>query len=142
MSDVVSLAAKIRAAQDVVSEPVYIPLWDVTVNVKGMDGNGRAAYLQRIIAAREDEDEHSLTEIEMEVLIQCVIDPETGLPAFSESDVSWLMDKNGGIIGMLSSKALKASGLDRDAETRLGKPSSESAPATPSAASISISRAS
>lgn len=120
------LSEKIAVASDIDDEPVFIPKWDVTLNVRGMDGNGRAEYLKKIVRARESEDDTELAQIEAEVLIQCLFDPDDGTRVFEDEDIPMLLTKHGGVIGMLSRKALVASGLDADAEERLGKPSSAS----------------
>jgi hypothetical protein len=119
---------------DITDEGVYVPLWGVTINIRSMDGNGRAAYLQRLVKAREEEDDEAIGQIECEILVQCAYDPEDGTQAFSDADIPMLMSKHGGVIGMLARKAVIASGLDNDAEERLGKPSSASP--TPAAEAV------
>lgn len=135
------LSHAIAIVDDIDHEDVYVEKWGVTLRIQGMDGHGRARYLRRIVEAREEEDDDALAQVEAEVLIECCYDPQDGTKAFDESDIGMLLTKHGGIIGMLSRKALVASGLDAEAEERLGKSSSVSTAdgdqATPNDASTS-----
>lgn len=140
------ISEAVAAANDIVKDCVEIPSWGVTIEVRGMNGLARAHYFQRITEAREENDPAVLARIEAEILVQSLYDPEDGSLAFADSDIDMLLTKDGGVIGMLSKKALVASGLDADAESRLGKSSSASSSTattskdeTPSDASTSSS---
>ena len=117
----------IATADDIESEDVEIPIWGCTIRIKGMNGYGRSTYLARLIKAREEEDEQKISEIEAELIIACAYDPEDDSLCFVSSDVPMLLEHSGAVLGVLSQKALRLSGLDGEAETRLGKGSSASA---------------
>jgi hypothetical protein len=143
MSRIAQLAA---AANDIETETVPLPKWGCTVEVRGMDGNRRSQYLARLIKAREEEDTEALGQLEAELVVACTFDPEDGSQAFTEGDIAMLMGKSGFYIGALAMKAQRMSGLDLQAEERLGKGSLTSVPtdvseedSTPSVASISAS---
>lgn len=125
MSRITQLVAN---ADDIETEKVTIKAWGCTVEVRGMDGSRRSKYLARLIKAREEEDTDALGQLEAELVVACVFDPEDNTAAFTEEDIPLLMTKSGFIIGALAMKAQRMSGLDLNAEERLGKDSSTSAP--------------
>lgn len=122
------ISEKVSVAVDIETETVPISQWGVSVLVKGMDGTRRSTYLTRLIKAREDEDSDALGQLEAELVVACTFDPEDDSPVFTEDDIPMLMTKSGFVIGTLAMKAQRLSGLDKDAEERLGKGSSTSAP--------------
>jgi hypothetical protein len=97
--------------------------------MKGMNAQARSIYLQHLLGAQESEDPEQRAELDARLVVSCALDPETGDPAFLESDIPMLMSKAGDIIGPLATKALILSGLDGAAEERLGKDFSASAQA-------------
>lgn len=121
----------VSAANDLEFEDVPVTLWGVTIRIKSMDAGHRGLYLERLIKAREEEDDVLLSQIQADLVIECCFDPEDGSKCFSDADAAMLLTKHGGVVGMLSTKASKLSGLDKDAEERLGKGSLVST-ATPS----------
>lgn len=125
MSRIAQLAS---VANDIESEKVPLPKWNCTVEVRGMDGNERSQYLARLIKAREEEDTEALGQLEAELVVACTWDPEDNSKAFVEGDIPMLMTKSGFYLGALAMKAQRLSGLDLQAEERLGKDSSTLAP--------------
>jgi hypothetical protein len=125
------LSQLVATASDIEEESVKIPQWGISVIVRGMDGNRRSQYLTRLIRAREDEDSDALGQLEAELVVACTFDPEDNTQAFSDTDIPMLMTKSGFVIGAVASKAQRLSGLDANAEERLGKDSSTSAPTEP-----------
>ena len=118
MSRISDLVAQ---AQDIETEDVEVPRWGVTVRMQSMNGADRAQYIRSLVAAQEAEDEEALSELDAQLVVACTFDPETGEHAFLPSDIPMLMQKAGDIIGALSVKAQRLSGLDGKAEERLGK---------------------
>ena len=116
----------VAQASDIDAEAVDIPKWGVTVEMRGMNGATRAKYIQGLLAAQEADDTEAMAELDAHLVVACCFDPETGDPAFVESDIPMLMSKAGDIIAALSTKAQRLSGLDGKAEERLGKSSSTS----------------
>ena len=134
------LALAIADASDIDSELVPIPKWGgVTLKLIGMSAATRSEYLTRLMEARKSGDSQSLAQVEADLIVTCALDPETDEPAFEQSDIPMLLTKSGAVIGELSSRAMKLSGLDAKAEERLGKASSASTAATPNDASTSSS---
>ena len=116
----------VAQAQDIETEDVEIPRWGVTVRVQSMSGVDRAKYIQNLVAAQEEDSPDLLSELDAQLVVACTFDPETDEPAFLVSDIPMLMSKAGDILGALSIKAQRLSGLDGKAEERLGKASSTS----------------
>lgn len=123
----------VASAADIEHEDVSVPQWGgVTLRIKSMDLAHRGQYLERLIKAREDEDSLALAQVQAELLVNCAYDPEDDSLAFTDADIPMLLTKHGGAVGRLATVASRLSGLDADAEERLGKDSSAST-ATPSA---------
>lgn len=120
------IASLVASAEDLDHEDVYVPKWDVTIRLRSMDLASRGDYLERMIKAREEEDSLALAQIQAKIVVASAFDPEDDTPAFNEGDIKLLMTKHGGVVGMLANKAQRLSGLDPDAEERLGKGSSDS----------------
>lgn len=127
-------------AKDIETEEVPIPQWGVTIEVRGMDGTNRSLYLNRFFKAKEEGNEEDLASIETDMLVFCCYDPEDGSQAFVAEDIPMLLTKSGAVIGRLATTAMRLSGLDKDAEKRWGKVSSEGTPpSTPNSDSSSTS---
>lgn len=121
----------VQAADDTQSEPVVVPEWNgVSIEVRGMSGLDRAAYVTAIVAARESEDPADYARVQAELIIATSHDPEDGSKVFQDGDADWLINKSGAALERLSAAAMRTSGLDANAEERLGKPSSASADQT------------
>lgn len=122
------IADLVRSSSDIASETVEITRWGVTVEVRGMNGLDRSLWIQKLTEALESEDPHALAQLDAELVVASVYDPENGEKAFVDSDVPMLLEKAGDIIGVLSAKSQRMSGLDGKAEERLGKGFSTSEP--------------
>ena len=121
-----SMREKIRSAQDINSELVFVPEWDVTIECRSMSVRQRAAF----VAANQDNSTAGVDRIEAvygQILITCCLDPETGDPVFTDEDLSWVMtEKSGAVIDTLVTRCLEASGLKEKAIDEVGKSSSDS----------------
>jgi hypothetical protein len=144
------IASLVRNADDIEEEVVEVPQWGCSIGIRSMAGTARSQYLAELFEAADIEDrkerQAQLSRVECKLIVACTFDPEDpGTPAFEESDVEMLVSKSGAIIGALSNKCLRASGLDGKAEERLGKGFSVSArtaspaPVIPSDASTTTS---
>lgn len=120
------LASIVTAADDLESEDIVVPQWGVTLRMKSMDTGHRGAYLERLIAAKDEGNDVAMAQIQAELVVHGAFDPEDGSQAFDESDIPMLLTKHGGVVARLATVAQRLSGLDRDAEERLGKDSSAS----------------
>lgn len=117
-----SISDRIRNANDTDSEEYEIPEWGVTVLLVTMSAKQRAEIYKAMSAAGEGE--VPLEEFWRGILLGCVRDPEDRSPVFTEEDVDWVLaEKNPDVISRLSDAALRVSGMDAEAQDRLGKDS-------------------
>ncbi|MBV9772646.1 MAG: hypothetical protein JO040_01770 [Gemmatimonadetes bacterium] len=125
-----SIRERILAAQDLRSETVTIPEWDVTVEVRGLTGTQRARLMKSGFDASGTVDFERLYP---ELVIASTFDPATGEAVFGEADRDALNGKSGSALERLAQAAMRVSGLSPDA-TAAAEKNSE---ATPSDASTS-----
>lgn len=116
-----SLKDRILAAQDIPVRMVEVPEWGVTVEVRGMDGGGRADMLEQAMA---DDGEINLREIYPDMVIFCTFDPETGIRVFEPGDREALLTKSAAAMDRVAKVAMSLSGFDDDAVDTAGKGSS------------------
>lgn len=114
-----SLRDKILAADDIATEPVEIPEWDVTLHVKSMTGKARAQMLRE--AADPETGEMDYEKLYPQVIAATVVDPDTGEYVFTSSDVDALNLKSGAVLERLASAGMRVSGMTKEAEKELGK---------------------
>ena len=115
-----AISDKIRAANDITSEPVHVPEWEVDMVVKSMTGAARARLLKQGTQADGSVDFEKLYPA---ILIACCYDPESGDPVFSQADAAWLNDKSAGPVERLAQAGMRLSGLSEGAHDE-GKASS------------------
>ena len=112
------LKEKIKAAQDVRSQKVTIPEWDVTIEVRTMTALDRAKLLKTCV----EKDGSMITEkFQAGLIIASVFDPETGEKVFTDEDYELLMSKAAGVIESLATVSMGISGLTKDAMTAAEK---------------------
>ena len=115
-----SLRDRIRSAEDTDSEEYEIPEWGVTVLLVTMSAKQRAD----IYSAMSGQDDVPIEQFWRSILLGCVRDPEDRTPVFTEDDIDWVLnEKNPDVIQRLSDAALRVSGMDAEAQDRLGKDS-------------------
>jgi hypothetical protein len=107
-----NLRDKILAAPDIQSEAVFIPAWDVTVEVKGLTGQQRGAFLQEVMTKNGQMDFQKMYPL---LLILSVFDPETGEPVFKMGDLDALGGKSGAALEFVAQVAQRLSGLNPEA---------------------------
>lgn len=107
-----NIRQKILNAQDIRSETVAVPEWDVTVEVRGLTGTQRARLMKSGFDARGTVDFERLYP---ELLIASVFDPESGTAVFGEADRDLLNAKSGAAIERIAQVAMRVSGLSPDA---------------------------
>lgn len=107
-----SLRERILSAQDIQSERVYVPEWDVEVEVRSMTGAQRARVLQGATV----DGEVDLERLYPILLIETVYDPETGEPVFEAADRDALNGKNSGALERIAKVAMRLSGIEPGAE--------------------------
>lgn len=104
-----SLRDKILAASDIKSEAVFVPEWDVAIEVRGMTGEQRGAYLGQVIDKKGNMD---FRKMYPQLLIISCFDPETGDPIFLQGDLDALVGKSGKALEQLAQVARRLSGLN------------------------------
>jgi len=126
-----NLRDKILAAQDIPTESVNIPEWDVDVLVKGMSAGDRITLMQN--AYDQKTQQVNMAAVYPDVVVACVFDPDTDTPVFTDADKAALMGKSSAAIEAIAAVGLRLSGIGSDQEDAAGKDSSS----TPSADSPS-----
>ena len=109
-----SLRDTIQQADDLQTEDLTIPEWDVTIRVKAMTGRQRMKLVEQTQAKNKD---HFYSDI----LIALCYDPDTGEPVFDPADRDWLMGKSGAVLETIAKTAIEISGVSvDDAEAAIG----------------------
>ena len=115
------LKDKIRAAEDIKKEPIYIPEWDTTIEVRTMSGSQRADIMSKAVVGGVV----ALDKLYAQLALSCTYDPETGDKLLDPSDLDWFMEKNSAPIERIAAKAMELSGLSaaavREIEKNSGK---------------------
>lgn len=105
-----SLRDSIFAKDDIPSESVDIPEWDVTLEVRGMTGADRTRLLESAVNTKTGEVD--LKVIYPDVVILCTYDPEDGLRVFEDGDRDALMSKSANAIDRLANAGMRLSGFE------------------------------
>jgi len=125
------LRSRILNVDDLPEEEVVVPEWDnITIIVRGMTGQSRAAMMSRSVDPETGE--MSMEALYPEVIIATVYDPETGQPVFDANDRGPLNLKSSGVLERIAQIGMRLSGLTRDEQTELGKDSSRASDASTS----------
>jgi hypothetical protein len=107
------LRKTILNVNDVQTETVPVPEWDVTVEVRGMV----AADRFRLLQTSSIDGKVNFQRWFPDLVIACVYDPETGEKVFEAADRDALLAKSGKVVGSLAEVASRLSGLsDADVE--------------------------
>jgi len=117
-----NLRDKILAADDIPSETVTIPEWDVELLVKGMSAGDRLTLMQN--AFDQATQQVNLAIVYPDVVVACACDPKTGEPVFTDADKPELMKKASAAIERLATVGLQLSGIGKDEQDAAGKDSS------------------
>ena len=117
-----SLRDKILAAQDIPSETLDIPEWNVEVLVKGMTAGDRITLMQN--AFDQTTQQVNMSIVYPDVVVSCVFDPATGEPVFTEADKSAILAKSSAAVEKIANVGLRLSGIGKDEQDAAGKDSS------------------
>ena len=118
-----NLRDKILAAQDIPTEKVTIPEWDVTLMVKGMSAGDRIDLMQNAYDVNTGQVNMSI--VYPDVVVACVLDPASGEPVFTDDDKSALMGKSSAAIERIATVGLRLSGIGKEEQDAAGKDSSD-----------------
>lgn len=138
-----TIREKILAAQDIRKETVYIPEWDVTVEVRTLTGEQRALARRGAVEVEKKFDPaiNEMVEVQVQneaklsaaLIIAGTFDPQSGEPVFTAVDRDALMQKSASVLDQLVLASARVSGLTV-AEQKVMEKNSE---ATPNAVSTS-----
>lgn len=117
-----NLRDKILAAQDIPSETVEIPEWEVELLVKGMSAGHRLALMQD--AYDQTTQQVNMAIVYPDVVVACACDPKTGDAVFTDADKPELMKKSSAAIERLATVGLRLSGIGKEEQDAAGKDSS------------------
>ena len=106
-----NLREQILSKKDIDSEQVYIPQWDVTVEVRTLTGRQRAILLQDTVSLKGKIDFQKLYP---QLAVMSTYDPQTGELIFMPGDMDALAEKSGAALEIIAQVAIKLSGLNPD----------------------------
>lgn len=116
-----NLRDKILAAQDIPSETIHVKEWDVELLVKGMSAGERILLMQN--AYDQKTQQVNMAAVYPDVVVSCVIDPDTKEPLFTPADKDALMAKSSAAIETIASVGLRLSGIGQEQQDSAGKDS-------------------
>lgn len=123
---------KILAAEDIQSEAVVVPEWDVTINMMTIRGWERARLINRAMDKKTGD--VNFENIYPDIIIYSAFDPETDKKIFHERDRDELLKKSGKVLERLARVGLRLAGMG---EKELEEIEKNSDSGIPSADSIS-----
>lgn len=108
------LRKRILEADDLGTEVVHVPEWDVDVEVGSMSGKMRARFM-RSMSGTDTTSERYFEQFFADIVIATACDPETHEPLFTPADRDPLNAKNGAALGKLAEVAMRLAGLSSTA---------------------------
>ena len=106
-----ALKDKIFEAQ-IKKESVFVPQWDVTVEVRELNGGQRAKFFENVMVKDAKGNlEPKVDKMELEIVLLSCYDPETGERLFKEEDRASVAGLSGGALDLISKVGLRLSGL-------------------------------
>lgn len=119
-----SLKDQIAAAEDLYTETLDVPEWDVTLTMRTPTLAERAGMVRRFVNEDGTSKSTDLAEMYPAIIIATCVDPDTGGPLFTSDDADLLRSKNGATIERIATVALRLCGLSDDAVPTVSVPSS------------------
>ena len=108
------LKEKIKSAQDIRTELITIPEWDMSIEVRTMRAIDRARVLKNCV---DNSGKVIGEKFQAGLVIASCYDPETKERIFDDEDFDLLMEKAAGPVELLAGTAMSLSGLTRDTMT-------------------------
>lgn len=105
------LRKTILESADIEKQPVEVPQWGTTVEVRSMTGKQRSAFMKKVANGGEVDFERFYAEL----IIASVFDPETGDQVFEPADRDAISQKSGAALQVVADVAMKLSGLEAGA---------------------------
>lgn len=106
------LRKTILESEDIISENLLVPEWNVTIEVRGMDGRARAKFLRN--TADPTGKSVAWEKYYPELLIATCFDPETHEALFEAADRDALNRKSAAALERVSAVSQRLSGLSGD----------------------------
>jgi hypothetical protein len=99
----------VLGADDLPTELVHVPQWNVTVAVRAMS----MAHRNELVARGSDPETGEMTfqNLWAEIVVTCCVDPVTGEQLFLPSDGPALNAKNSAALELVANAAARVSGL-------------------------------
>ena len=117
------LRTQILKADDIGTEPLDVPEWNVKLEIRGMNGKARAKSMRAASAGPEGAADFE--QFFADLIIASSFDPETGEQVFDPADRDAINSKSGAAINRISEIAMRLSGLTdaavKQAEADLGE---------------------
>lgn len=122
MTNVSSLRERILESDDIQKEIIYVKEWNVNVAVWGLSAGDRSKLINRVM-------DHKNGDIDMQMLYplliqECARDPESQERIFTKEDLPRLNTKAASALEKIGDKAAELSGMKKEKNEDLGKPSS------------------
>ena len=112
----------ILSADDTTSEVVEVPQWgDVKIEVRGMTGRDRAAFLSSY--TDPDTGRVNWSMLYPSLITASAFDPDTGERIFNDEDGDAINGKSGAALEKVAQVALRLSGMQQEDEDKVGKSS-------------------
>ena len=117
-----NLRDTILAVDDIPSEKVTIKEWGVDVLVRGMSAGDRITLMQN--AYDQQTGQINMAAIYPDVVVSCLVDPDTKEAVFTSDDKPLLMSKSSAAIEQIAAIGLRLSGIGQEEQDAAGKDSS------------------
>lgn len=110
-----SLRDQIANADDLSTEEIPVPEWDIVLTMRTPTLAERAAMIRRFFNENGESKTTDLSEMYPALLIATCVDPATGAALFTEADADLLRSKNGNVVERLATAAMRLAGMSADA---------------------------
>ena len=110
-----SLRDQIAKADDLSTEEVPVPEWDIVLTMRTPTLAERSTMIRRFVSESGESKSNDLSEMYPALLIATCVDPETGAALFTDADADLLRSKNGNVVERLATTALRLAGMSADA---------------------------
>ncbi|MCS6289432.1 MAG: hypothetical protein H8K10_10690 [Nitrospira sp.] len=112
----------ILAADDILTETVYVPEWKGSVIVCGLTGAAKDAYDKSIVEVKGNKRTVNLDHVRAKLLVRTLVN-EQRQPLFLESDIIRLGTKSAAVLDRLCAIAQRLSGMRAEDAEELKKTS-------------------
>lgn len=114
-----SLRDQIFAADDILTETVWIPEWNVTIEVRGMTGADRTRILEQAVDPTNGG--VNLKFVYPQIVMASCFDPTTGERVFDENDADALLSKSAQALDRLAEVGMRLGGFTKESAEDAGK---------------------